>query len=96
MRTENKMCCKNCVHCECIGNDTITCKFIKDKPNGLMSTEFAERMYCYRFSLSNKTDDTELTKFNFLWLVVFILVFLCSLYAILKYSGIINYLSGLI
>lgn len=33
---------------------------------------------------------------NFLWLVVFILVFICALFAILEYSGIINYLSGLV
>jgi hypothetical protein len=96
MKAENKRCCKNCVHCKCIGTNTLTCKFIKGKSSGWISTEFAEKMYCHRFSLPNGTDDTELTISNFLWLVVFILVFVCALYAILEYSGIINYLSGLI
>ena len=93
----SKMCCKNCVHCECVDEDTFTCKFfLQRKAKGWMPTESAEREYCNNFEESKTEVVEENTLPNFLWLVVFILVFVCALYAILEYSGIINYLSGLI
>jgi nucleoside permease NupC len=53
--------------------------------------------FCANFELQrNENTDEEMTPANFLWLIVFVLVFLCALFAILEYSGIINYLSGLI
>lgn len=87
-------CCKNCRYCEQF-TDNYLCK----EPHSntlLMSKNTAVITCCNNFEPNTTEYVGENSIPSFLWLVVFIFVFVYALYAILEYSGIINYLSGLI
>ena len=81
---ENKYCenhtCKECKYCEQKNEYYYNCKYW----NICIKKEYSEKQYCSRFS----NDENRFQEF--IWLLVFVLVFVAFLYAILNYTGIIN------